>query len=190
MLKTMKPEDMTNATGTPANAVVRLNPDAIAAALRRTRRGTFKACQMCGHEFVTHGDARRYCPRCSAVARANQEATRAREQSSEEKLQRKRDYKREYMRQYREQRRAMYRAERGTSEHVTQNEPRTSAHWHFKVAADGRPTCHIPTLAEPTGRHIRIAVRGHETALEAMDRCVTGWGDAEHPSKKLQWRDE
>lgn len=67
---------------------------------------------------------------------------------------------------------------------------RTSAHWHFKVAADGRLTCHLPTLTEPSGRHKRVPINGYESALDAMDRCVTGWGDAEHPSKKLQWRDE
>lgn len=67
---------------------------------------------------------------------------------------------------------------------------RTSAHWHFRVAADGRPTCLVPTLNKPKGRHKAVPVRGHETALEAMDRCVTGWGDKDAPSHKLQWRDE
>jgi hypothetical protein len=67
---------------------------------------------------------------------------------------------------------------------------RTSAHWHFKVAADGRPTCHLPTLDKPSGRHKRVPISGHESALEAMDRYVTGWGDKDSPSRKLQWRDE
>lgn len=168
MLKTLKPEEFNVAVSVQPGAAKRISPAAIAAALGRARINVTagrKRCATCGESFEPTSNRQQYCSDCTVTARRT----------------RKREYMREYMRAQRRLLSALAHEEIA---------PRTSAHWHFKVAADGRPTCAIPTLREPTGRHIRIAVRGHESALEAMDRCVTGWGDAESPSRKLQWRDE
>jgi len=132
MLKTLKPDEMNLTVSVSPGVAMRLNPKAIASAMKRTGKGGYLS-----RAYVLTAEGRNELRRMqTAMAR------------------------------------------------------RTSAHWHFRVSADGRPTAVIPTLRQPAGKHVRVPIRGVESALEAMDRCVDGWGDKDNPSRKLQWRIE
>lgn len=168
MLKTLKPEEFNVAVSVQPGAAKRISPKALTAALGRARLNVTagrKRCATCGESFEPTSNRQQHCTDCTVLARRL----------------RKREYMREYMRAQRRLLSAL------AHEEVA---PRTSGHWHFKIASDGRPTCWLPTRKKPSGRYVRVPICGHESALEAMDRCVTGWGDKDSPSKKLQWRDE